>query len=133
MSGRKYLLDTNVIIGFLTGADWALSFVNREATDGAVFYASVITRMELLSFPGISHDEEMKIGHFLNRVRIIGLDYTVEREAVSIRKKTRLKLPDAIISATAFSVGAVLVSADTDFGILKEHEVLNPAQPTPSQ
>jgi predicted nucleic acid-binding protein len=71
MSGNKYLLDTNVIIGFLAGE--------------------------------------------------------IEDEAIAIRRAARLKLPDAIIAATALTSEATLVSADDDFSKVNDLAVLNPA------
>ena len=53
MSGTRYLLDTNVLIGFLGGASWAASFFEQVATTNPDLLVSSVTRMELLGFPGI--------------------------------------------------------------------------------
>ncbi len=54
MSGTDYLLDTNVVLAFLSGKDWARSFFERAIERGARLSVSSVTRMELLGFPGIT-------------------------------------------------------------------------------
>jgi predicted nucleic acid-binding protein len=127
MSGRSYLLDTNVVIGFLAGVDWAVDFVTDRASERAQLFTSTITRMELLSYPGISNDEESKILDFLSKIRIVGLASDIEDRAISVRKTTGLKLPDAIIAGTATAIGAVLVSADSDFDKVQNLTWINPS------
>ena len=127
MSGSKYLLDTNVIIGFLAGAEWAVGFVNRAIDDKSVFCASSITRMELLGFPGITSDEENRITSLLDKVSIVSISREIEDEAITIRRSARLKLPDAIIAATAMTTDATLVTADDDFKKVSALMLLNPA------
>ena len=51
----KLLLDTNVILGLLKGETSITALLETAATD--VLCASVITRMELLCFPGITPEE----------------------------------------------------------------------------
>lgn len=48
----KYLLDTNIVIGYTKNAQPLVNFINQRQE--ANFYASVITRLELLSFPGLT-------------------------------------------------------------------------------
>ncbi len=128
MSGSRYLLDTNIVIGFLAGVDWAVAFVNNAATEDALFFLSIITRMELLGFPGITPDEESKIQDFLSKVSVVGINPTVESHAIDVRKKTGLKLPDAIIMGTSTSIDAVLVTADSDFEKVGGTKYLNPSR-----
>ena len=52
--GDKLLLDTNVILGLFKGQSSITALLETAETD--VLYASVITRMELLSFSGIIHN-----------------------------------------------------------------------------
>ncbi len=78
----------------------------------SVFYASVITRMELLSFSGLTQDDEITINRFLSDINIISLNEQVERTTIDIRKTEKLKLPDAIIAATSWLMGATLITLD---------------------
>lgn len=109
MSG-KFLFDTNVVIDFLAGRagleDLGLRLAQAER------YASVITRMELLSFGGLSAEEEFRVRRFLADLTIVPLDDETERAAIALRRATRLKLPDAIVAATAWVKGATLLTSD---------------------
>ena len=127
MSGIKYVLDTNVVIGFLAGVDWAVSFVKDAAFKDAELFISAITRMELLGFPGITPDEESRINQFLSIVTKIDLTPQIEDTAIGIRRISRLKLPDAIVTASAICEDATLVSADTDFKGVEKLQLLNPS------
>jgi predicted nucleic acid-binding protein len=106
----KFLFDTNAIIYYLQGLpEWVASI------DGAVMtarYASVVTRMELLAFPGITKDEESRIRRFLADLTVMPLNDVIENMAIEVRRTARLKLPDAIVVATAVSEGATLITGD---------------------
>jgi predicted nucleic acid-binding protein len=59
--------------------------------------------------------EASKRQAFLDAVRIVPFNLAIQDETVSIRRAGRLKLPDAIIAATAVKLGAVLLTADEHF------------------
>lgn len=112
MSGADYLLDTNVVIGFLGGRKWAKAFVLEKLSSGATFAVSQITRMELLGFSELTPREEELVGQFLSGVQILPLSEAVERRAIQVRRAERIKLPDAIIVATALESGRTLITCD---------------------
>jgi len=109
MSG-KWVLDTNVIIGFINGAEAAARLIAGRGE--AELCASVITRTELLSLRGLPPEEEKRIRQFLRYVNVIDFNEQVEAATIALRRFTQLKLPDAIIAATAVSLGAPLFSFD---------------------
>ena len=112
MSG-KLLLDTNVILGLFKGQPSITALLEAAETD--VLYASVITRMELLSFPGITPEEEKHIRDFLDdEVSIIPLNTEVEDSAIRLRRATRRKIPDAVVAASAIASKAILVTCDRE-------------------
>jgi len=55
---------------------------------------------------------QSQIQDFLSEVKIIDLSEEVKNLAIRLRSEHQLKLPDAIVAATALSVGAVLVTND---------------------
>ncbi len=59
MSGMDFVLDTNVVIGYLGGRDWAVSAIQQKQATGATFAISQITRMELLGFPELTSDARL--------------------------------------------------------------------------
>jgi predicted nucleic acid-binding protein len=106
----KHTLDSNVIIDIGKGLPEALAL--RIALNDAERYISVISRMEALSFPGISYEEETRIQRFLDDLTVIPLDNNIEKTAIKLCRTTGLKLPDAIITATALSLGTDIISRD---------------------
>lgn len=76
----------------------------------------------MLSFPDIGPEEEAQIVSFLSDCVILPLDDTTSSETIRIRRATRLKLPDAIIAATARVNALKLVTLDqrlqTSFAML---------------
>ena len=109
----KLLLDTNIIIDFLkqNSAVFDLSslFLQHEC------FTSVIVKLELLKYPYITPDEERTVFEFLRLVPVMSLNALIENETIALSRSTKLKLPDAIIGATAIVYGAELVTRDTHF------------------
>lgn len=110
------VLDTNTVLYFLAGR-------LAESLPQANFYVSVITEIELLSYPLLKQEDEAEIRAFLNDVTIIDLTETVKYSAITFRRQYRLKLPDAIIVATANSLNAVLWTNDIKLLNVKELSV----------
>jgi predicted nucleic acid-binding protein len=87
------------------------------------FYISIISEMEMLSYPAISGDEEIKIRQFLTQVAIVDVNESVKNNAIILRKKYRLKLPDAIICSTALFTSSILLSNDVQLTKVSEISV----------
>ena len=105
MSGSEYLADTNAIIYLLNGNACMKSFLRKKLA------VSVITFMELLSFTAITAEEEKSIRQFLECCEVISIDEQVREKTISVKKDYRIKLPDAIIVATAMIQGLPLLTA----------------------
>ncbi|HIJ88215.1 MAG TPA: type II toxin-antitoxin system VapC family toxin [Desulfuromonadales bacterium] len=103
-----YLIDTNIIIYYLEGEHAAVSFLRTNRGKLAI---SFITWMETLSFP-FSADEEQVVRAFLQEFRLIEISSPVMELSVEIRRKKKLKLPDAIIAASAIHHDLILVTRD---------------------
>ena len=109
MSGDRIVVDTNIALYLLTGNEEVI-----EILSGKQLLLSVITRMELLSFPGLLKSQIPAIETFLESWPVETLSDSIEREAIRIRRMHKLKLPDSIIAATAVHLEAPLISADRD-------------------
>lgn len=105
MSKPLIVLDTNIALYYLGGR------LTAPLPEGS-YHVSVITEMELLSYPTLSSTEEQQIQKFLTQLLIVGIEESVKNLAIALRKQHRLKLPDAIISATAQSLDALLLTND---------------------
>lgn len=68
--------------------------------------------MELLSFHGLEATEEDRMKALLGAVTVIDLDEAVEQQAIVLRRRLRLKPPDAIVAATAKVHGLELLTLD---------------------
>jgi predicted nucleic acid-binding protein len=123
MAGQ-YLIDTNSAIDYLgnklpaNGAD----LLDKEELD-----ISVITRMELLAWPDAKEEQISVLNQFINNVVTWGLDEPVILKGIAIRKEYRIKLPDAIIAATALVHDLSLVTRNIeDFKNIKGMKLINP-------
>lgn len=105
---RRFLLDTNAVIYLVSGR---LVF---PLPDGQ-YSVSIITEIELLSFSGLSAEEEQKIRELLLLLDRVHLTDAVRDETIRLRRKNRLKLPDAIIAASALTHDAILLTNDQAF------------------
>ena len=126
MSGRL-VLDTNAVVALLAGRG-SLAERISEASSVAV---SVITRLEFLAFAGLSDEDRALFTTFCERVETVWLDrgaVDLIDEAVRIRRESGLKLPDAIVAATALVRDAALVTADDDFRKVEGLEVIHPVE-----
>ena len=55
---------------------------------------------------------------------------SVVDRAIQIRKATRIKVPDAIIAATALEAGSILITRnEDDFKAVEHLEIMNPWNP----
>ena len=81
---------------------------------------SVITEMELLSYPSMRKGEEIIVRDFLDKITVVGLDNNIKELAIALRKNYKLKLPDAIVAATAKSLNANLLTNDLKLRNLTE-------------
>lgn len=112
MSGIKFLLDTNFILGILKSQSAVLTEISERKLSIAECGYSAITRMELLGFPGISREEESLIRQKLERLTYLPLTRAIEDIVISLRQARKIKLPDAMIVATALCAGAELLTLD---------------------
>jgi tRNA(fMet)-specific endonuclease VapC len=111
MSGEKYLLDTNAVVALLRG-DQALQ---RRLLKADWVGISVLSKIEFLAFPQITAQDRLALRQFTEKVEVVGLERSSEAlidRIVSVRQQHKLKLPDAIIAATALETGAVLITDD---------------------
>ena len=112
--GLKLLIDSSVVLAYLTGDEPASpaatrlfdDFLSTGRNTGAL---SMVTVGEILVRPfrvgtrAVSIAEGF-LGHFAD-LDLIDVDYAVAREAARIRAASDLRMPDALILATAMRAG----------------------------
>ncbi len=111
-----WVLDTNVVLYLLGGR-------LREPLGAGPCYVSIITELELLSYPEITSAEERYIRSFLDDVSVMDLGPEICRSTINIRRTHNLKLPDAVICATALALNATLLTNDKKLAALSELSV----------
>lgn len=102
----KVLVDTSVLIDFLRGAPEARKELARY-DDVAI---SSVSWMEVMI--GAPRELADPTRAFLGRFELVGLDRDVAEAAVEIRQAHGMKLPDAIVWASARCHGRLLVTRD---------------------
>ena len=109
MNGDNFLIDTNIIIylsqGRLKISDFAKSDNN--------LYISSITYVETLGYPFSNQYEEKIIVDLCEMFERLFLTEDVEKQTILIRKTHKIKLPDAIIAATAITHHLTLVTRNS--------------------
>lgn len=110
MSGNKLLLDTNILIYLSKGELILTDF----ASINDHLYISVITLMEVKSFTFWSLKEERMVNSLCSMMNHEFIDEAIVEEVIRIRKKVRIKLPDAIIMASALVQNHILVTRNID-------------------
>ena len=121
MNGNSALLDSNIII-YLSKREVPLSFLDQFDSH----YISVITYMEVLGYQFRDSKEEEFIREMLEVFSVLFIDQKIADIAIEIRKKRRIKLPDAIIAATAKVLDLCLVTRNIDDFKKVEIQIANP-------
>ncbi len=104
----KAVFDTNILIDYLSGSQKA----KHEIDSFEDVYISLVTWMEIL-VGAVEGDEESAIRGFLRHFRVQPIDEDIAGRAVVIRRRDKMRLPDAIIWATAQQLGFLLVTRNT--------------------
>ena len=113
MTVARFVLDTNVILYFLGGR-------LVDSFPAGAYAISVISELELLAYPGLVSSEEQRVRAFLADIPITDLTQSVKHHAVDLRKRFGLKLPDAIVAATALALEATLLTNDQRLLVLAD-------------
>jgi predicted nucleic acid-binding protein len=121
MNGNSALLDSNIII-YLSKREVPLSFLDQFDEH----YISVITYMEVLGYQFRDPKEEEFIREMIEVFRILFIDQKIADMAIEIRRKLRIKLPDAIIAATAKVLNLYLVTRNIDDFEKVDIQIANP-------
>lgn len=114
MNGINFLADTNALIYLLNGNSCMNPYLQKTLA------FSVISEMELLSYSGITETEGNCIKSLLNDCEEISLTSEIKNKTIELRKKYKIKLPDAIVAASAIIKKIPLITADKGFKQITE-------------
>ena len=104
----RSLFDTNILIDHLCGRPMAGQVI--QAAHGPMI--SLITYMEVLV--GATDPKEAEtLRQWMELFEVVPVSLDIAHDAVTLRQQRRIKLPDAIIWASARLAGATLVTRNT--------------------
>ena len=121
--GKKYLIDTNILIGFIgkilpEKAQTTISVILDEE-----FNISFINKIEVLGHTSA----DKRLSTFINLANVFEINSAIIDLTIAIRREYKIKLPDAIIAATAISENLILITRNvSDFKKIKGIKLLNP-------
>lgn len=115
MSGLNVVVDTSLLVNFFNGSSEAKEFIKD-----CDLWISGITEIEILSSPRLNPVEKKLIREFIRQTTVIDLLTPIKEIAIQLRLSKTLKLPDAIIAATALHLDFPLLSYDKAFRKVKD-------------
>jgi predicted nucleic acid-binding protein len=116
---NKLLVDTNIIIHLLNGNTKVKPFLkNKELC------ISFITEMELLSKRMITKSEITLIETLIEECTVFEMNDRIKSLAIIYMRNNRLKLPDAIISATCKYYNLEFITADAVFEKIPQAQII---------
>jgi predicted nucleic acid-binding protein len=122
----RNLIDTNVWIDAIAGNLSKKDFLKISVEAEWAGY-SAITRLELFGFPGLTEEEEEKIRELLRAFQEVAVTSGIIDRAIEIRRKTKVKVPDAIIGASAVVLGCNLITRNVaDFKGIDGLKIIDP-------
>jgi len=126
--GLKYLWDTNIVIYFLQNQFPAS--VERyidSVLENSLPAFSAITEIELLCWKTASKNELTILHQFIKEANVFDLENEIKLKTAEVRKTYNVKLPDAIIAATALVYDLTLITRnDKDFKKISGLKIINP-------
>lgn len=109
----NWLLDTNTVLYLLGG---------RLASPLPIgdYFVSIITEIELFSYHSLDVKAETDIQLFLSKMVLVELTPAVKHTTIHLRRRHHLKVPDAIIAASALTLQAGLLTNDIKLSEIPE-------------
>ena len=114
--GTRFLLDTNSVIYYLDNAlpNSAMNFLDNALDIESNI--SVISKIELLGWTPPDNISLQPVQTFVDSSKVLPLDDVVVQKTIEIRRIKKIKLPDAVIAATALIYGFEIISRNiSDF------------------
>ena len=112
---QQYLVDSNTIIDYVGNKMPDKSLLILDGYFDNNFSLSIISKIEVLGFND-SSDELKQLVDLIDLANIIYVDDVIANKTIELRKIYKIKLPDALIAATALVYNFMLISRNiSDF------------------
>ncbi|KAA9340675.1 type II toxin-antitoxin system VapC family toxin [Adhaeribacter soli] len=119
MSGSSLFVDTNILLYLISGDETIAELLN-----GKHIYISFITELELLGYKELGESDLRVIQKLIKEATVIDINMAIKAEVITLRRQYKIKLPDAIIVASALYAGLPLVTADKQLSQIDEASLL---------
>jgi len=121
MNGNNAILDSNILI-YLSKNELPLAFLDQFDA----LFISVVSYMEVLGYAFRNSEEENFVKEIIDLFDVRFINQEIAEIVIKYRKRYRIKLPDAIIAATAEADGSCLVTRNIDDFKNIDIRMLNP-------
>ena len=122
--GKRYLVDSNTVIDFCNGK---LPNEGKNLLTSISPEISIVTNVEIFATLGISDRESLLLKKFVSIAFVHAFTTDLLQNTIDIRQNYKIKLPDAIIAATALTYGLILISRNTkDFKGIEGLQLIDP-------
>ena len=127
--GKRYLIDTNIISKYSNDLISEQGCLFLEDIFDTEILISFITRIEAWVYNPSEASVQLAIRSILEASSELSMSEEILLKTVEIRKKAKIKLPDAVIAATAIIHSLTLLSDnDSDFLKVGELKYINPTK-----
>ena len=127
---KQRVFDSNLLIYYLNAS---LSQSARKQVDDVIetgAFISVITRIEVLGWHKHSDESKSSAEDLLDNLTEQPLSDEIVKLCIQLRQTTSLKVPDAIIAATALYLELPLITRNIkDFQKVPNLKLFNPFEP----
>jgi len=122
-----YLIDTSAVIKYLNATLPTSGLVLMDGIIDNESIISLITEIELRVWEPVDKTDKEIYEAFIKGSVVLDLNRAIVDQTIAIRKKYRLKLPDAFIAATAIVNDYTLIADnDKDFRKVEILKYINP-------
>jgi toxin FitB len=125
--GPRFLIDTNILIYVFAKkmSSEMAEKMGRVFQDS--FVISVINKMEFLGWKEASDSEIEQARNFISNAEVLSIDDAVIEKTIALKRKMKMKLPDAIIAATCLTHSLGLLTRNVkDFSGIQNLNVSDP-------
>jgi len=121
---QEFLMDSNVVIDYFGNK---LPPKATSLIDNLPAVISVITRIEILGWYNATSEQLHKLENFVEQSVVYSISEAVIQRTISLRQQHHIRLPDAIVAATALTENKTLITRNVnDFKNIPDLNLLNP-------
>lgn len=112
MNGIKYLIDTCTLIGLQKQNPESLAILQDKGVLLRECAISLVTYIEFVGFYGIDNQTAIQLKNIAQRFTCLPISSGITNQTIQIRQLHKIKLPDALILATAKHYELELITLD---------------------